>query len=493
MNSPQLPPSQAEGYQLLKSLDEPSFSNLSFPQIWNGVKTISGATLATSLSLLYMFLLNLISLAFISNLKDAAMIGGMGLGFVCSNCCAYILMTSIDQGVNALAAQAYGAEKYDLVGRNYHRGLFCILVVLIPVLVLLAFTKPILVYCGIDEMAAEYAWQYIEYAYPSFFFYGFFDCTKSFLYAQKIFKPILYTQTITTALHFFWAWLFITKFEMGPIGAAIAKNIYEFSNMLGLFIYIHYSESVKGWTPFSSIEWRRDVFVWAEFKVFLSVVIPMAALLFLDMACYEIFTILAGQFGEDQLAVHVAIANSATVYYSIPLGLSIAMMTFVGGAMGRGETNAAKNFTYYGLIVDFMITIAFMILLWACRDPWATLFSPNENVKIILLDVLKIYMLFVLFDGIQVALSGTMKGIGKQNAATIGLVISYYFIALPLIYYLSFHLGWQVAGIWSGFLVGIISLLLLYFVVMGFTSFDRQAKKIQEQMGRDGENAPLLH
>jgi len=491
MNSSQ---TQSEGNQSPKSLGEPSFSDLSFPQVWKGVKAISSATLTTSLSLFYIFALNLISLAFISSLKDAAMIGGIGLGFVCSNCCAYILMTSIDQGVNALAAQAFGAEKYDLAARNYHRGLLCILVIMFPILILLSFTQEILVAVGIDAMAAQYAWDYIGYAYPSFFFYGFFDCTKSFLYAQKIFKPILYTQTITTALHFFWAWLFVSKFEMGPAGAGIAKNIYEFSNMVGLFIYIYYSKDVKGWTPFSEIQWRNNVLIWAEFKVFLSVVIPMSALLFLDMACYEVFAVLAGQFGEDQLAVHVAIANSATVYYSIPLGLSIAIMTFVGSAMGRGESNAAKNYTYFGLIVGFMVTICFMALLWICRDPWATLFSPNENVKIILLDILKVYMLFVLFDGIQVALSGTMKGIGKQTAATIGLIISYYFIALPLIWYLSFELGWQVFGIWSGFLVGILSQLLLYFVVMGFTSFEGQAKKIKESLNKEGENSqPLLH
>ena len=481
-------PEKGNYTSLLQPQDDTPFFSLSFPQVWNGVKTIANATLATSLSLLYIYLVNLISLAYISNLKDAAMIGGIGLGFVCSNCCAYILVTSIDQGVNALAAQAFGAKKNDLVAVNYHRGLFSIAVALIPVLVLLAYTKELLMFFGIDEAASQYAWDYIKYCYPSYFFYGFFDCTKSFLYAQKIFKPILYIQTVTTVLHFFWAWLFISKLEMGCIGAGIAKNIYEFCNMTALFLYIYWSDSCNDtWIPFGKVQWRQNVFKWEGFAVFLKVCIPMAAILFLDMACYEVFTILAGQFGEDQLAVHVAIANSATVYYSIPLGLSIAMMTFVGNSMGQGQPNAAKNYTYFGLIVDILVSVVFVLILWLCRDPWATLFSPNENVKNLLLKVLIIYVAFVLFDGIQVALSGTMKGIGKQNAATVGLVISYYFIALPLIWYLSFKLDWKVEGIWSGFLVGIISLLVIYFIVLGCTNFKQQAKEIRKLIQKEGE------
>lgn len=466
---------------LLGGEDDASFFKLPFEKVWTGIKTIGNATLATSLSLLFIYSINLVSLAFITNLSDAAMIGGLGLGFVFSNCCAYILITSIDQGVNALAAQAFGANKLEHVALNYHRGLFLILVCLIPVLILLGFTKQLLIVCGLEANVAQYAWEYIEYAYPSFFFYGIFDCTKSYLYAQNIFKPILYTQLLTTVLHFLWAWLFISKLGLGCAGAGIAKNIYELSNMGIMLLYVNYSDSVKQtWVPFGQIEWREKVLKWEGMKVFLGVVIPMAALLFLDMACYEVFTILAGQFGEDQLAVHVAIANSATVYYSIPLGMSIAMMTYVGNAVGARKPNAAKNYTYFGLILNLIVTAGFVALLWTLRVQWATLFSPNETVKDLLLQVLNIYVLFIFFDGVQVSLSGTMKGIGKQTAATIGLIISYYFIALPLIWWLSFRMGWKVKGIWGGFLVGIIVLLGMYLVVLAFTNFKAQSRKIRK-------------
>ena len=480
--SPESPDSA--GYTLLQISDQPPFNNLTFSEILNGVKVISKASLTTTLSLFYMFSINFVSLAYISSLENSAMTGGIGLGFVCSNGCGYILMTSIDQGVNALAAQAFGAEKYGMVGRNYHRGLFCITVILVPVMIFFLFTKPMLMSFGIDANVAQYTWDYIRYAYPSFLFYGFFDCTKSYLYAQKIFNPILYIQTITTFSHLFWGWLFISKLEMGPAGAGIAKDIYEFSNMVGIIVYMYQKDNLKGWIPYHQIEWLKKVLVWREFKTFLLVTLSMAGLLFLDMVCYEIFIILAGHFGQDQLSVHSAIANSGAVYYSIPFGISVAIMTYVGAAIGHGEPNTAKNYTYFGLLVHLLVTAVFSTLLWFLREYWAALFSPNETVKMLLLDFLNLFLTFIFFDGIQVVLSGTIKGIGKQNSATIGLIITYYFIALPLIWYMAIKLDWKVKGVWGGFLIGIVVLLGFYLVILASTDFEAQIAKIKSIMKR---------
>jgi len=465
---------------LVEQEDQPPFFKLPMPKIWESIKEIIDASFTTILSLIYTYAANLVSLAFLGYLKDSAMIGGAGLGFVCSNCCAYILITSINQGVNVLAAQAFGANKPSIVALNYHRGLFILMVFLIPIFVLLGFSKPILMFFGIDSSLAQYAWEYILYAYPSFLFYGLFDCTKSYLYAQNIFKPILYIQTITTALHFLWAWLFIIKLNLGPAGAGIAKSIYEFSNMMILFIYIFASRCCgENWVPLSKIEWRHRVLNWTGIKVFITTVAPIAALLFLDMACYEIFTMLAGQFGQDQLAAHVAIANTVTLYFSIPFGISITVMTFVSNSMGNILPNKAKNSTYSGVILNLLISAAFVITLFICRESWASLFSSNVEMKNLLLNLLKLYFIFVFIDGVQVVLSGTLKGIGKQNAATVGLLISYYLVAIPLIYVLAFKLNLQVMGIWIGFLSGIALLFVIYLLVLAKTNFRKQAIEIQ--------------
>jgi MATE family multidrug resistance protein len=253
--------------------------------------------------------------------------------------------------------------------------------------------------------------------------------------------------------------------------------------MIIILVYIYLSKCCSAsWVPFSQIQWRNEVLQWEGMKLFLITIVPIAALMFLDMACYEIFTILAGQFDQNQLSVHVALANTITIYYSMPFGLSIAVMTYVANAMGRGLPNMAKNYTYLGLILNVLVTGAFMIILLVLREQWATLFSSSQEIKDLLLEILNIYFIFTLFDGIQVILSGTLKGIGKQNAATIGLFISFYVIALPLIYCLAFRMEMGVKGIWYGFLSGIFVLFLTYLAVLGTSSFKKQAKRIRESL-----------
>ena len=468
---------------VLEGDDEPTFSKLPWKSIKNGLKVIFDASLSTSLSLIYIYSVNFISLGFIGSFKDSVMIGGIGLGILCSNCCVYVIITSLNQGVNVLAAQAFGAEKHSLVALSYHRGLFILLIVLLPLLVVLGFSKHILIFLNIEPALAQYAYEYIVYAYPSYFFYGIFDCTKSYLYAQNIFKPILYIQTVTTALHFLWGWLFIIHFEMGPAGAGVAKGIFELSNTICILLYIPISKICKdNWVPFSRIEWRNSVINWEGMKAFFVIVFPMALLLFLDQACYEIFTLMAGQFGDDQLAVHVDLSNTVTIYYSIPFGLSIAVMTYVSNAMGKGLVNSAKNYTYFGLILNFIATIIFVVFLLIFKEQWAELFGAEGSVRELLLKILGIYFLFIFVDGVQVLLSGTLKGIGKQNAAAIGLFVCFYVITIPLIYYLSFRLDMEVVGIWYGFLCGVGLLFIVYLGLLKFSDFKTQMRKIQESL-----------
>jgi len=278
-------------------------------------------------------------------------------------------------------------------------------------------------------------------------------------------------------LHIFWAWLFIAKFELGPMGAGITKNIFELCNMVIILLYVTQSDQCRNsWVPFAEIDWK-EVIEWEGIKKFLSFTIPIAAILFLDMACYEVFSILA---------------NSASLYYSLPLGLSIAIMTYVSHAMGAGKINAAKNYTYYGMIVDVVITSAFVSFIWVFKNQWADLFSANAQTKQLLLSVLYIYLLLVFFDGLQVGLSGTLKGIGKQNAATVAMIISYYFVALPLIYYLAFELNMQVTGIWIGFSLGIIALLVVYLFILKNTNLAVQAKMLSRHLGEEIEMVSKL-
>lgn len=53
------------------------------------------------------------------------------------------------------------------------------------------------------------AWEYLPWLMASTIFAIQFECFKSYLTAHEIFTLFIYIHISTTALHYFWCWLFI--------------------------------------------------------------------------------------------------------------------------------------------------------------------------------------------------------------------------------------------------------------------------------------------
>ena len=64
--------------------------------------------------------------------------------------------------------------------------------------------------------------------------------------------------------------------------------------------------------------------------------------------------------------------------------------------------------------------------------------------------------LFMLFDGVQVALSGVITGAGYQKVTMPALLISYWVIGLPTGIFLAFSQKMSLVGLWVGMIIGVV-------------------------------------
>ena len=87
--------------------------------------------------------------------------------------------------LETLVAQAYGAGQLQLCGVYLNRARVINTVIFVPLLIILLFTKPILMALGQDEEVIEYAKQYVLVNLPGVYFLGMFDLTKRFLNCMK--------------------------------------------------------------------------------------------------------------------------------------------------------------------------------------------------------------------------------------------------------------------------------------------------------------------
>ena len=61
-----------------------------------------------------------------------------------------------------------------------------------------------------------------------------------------------------------------------------------------------------------------------------------------------------------------------------------------------------------------------------------------------------VLIVYVVFDGVQSALTGVLKGLGKQRLGGPVVVVAYYGIGLPVSYYLAFTRHQGVVGLCVG-------------------------------------------
>ena len=89
-----------------------------------------------------------------------------------------------------------------------------------------------------------------------------------------------------------------------------------------------------------------------------------------------------------------------------------------------------------------------------------------ENTEVILIasKLLVIVALFQIFDGLQVAILGALRGMQDVKIPTLIAFISYWVIGFPLCYYLGLYTPLKSTGIWIGLLVGLASASLLLYL-----------------------------
>lgn len=198
--------------------------------------------------------MQLINTYYVGHLNNAALLAGVGMGNMLINVLAYSIMQGLNGSIETLVSQSYGASKNEMksdryrvdmkqkCGQIFNRGRFVVTVVMIPIIIIFALSDKILVGLGQDPQVSHISRVYVTILIPGVWALGQFDATKRFLSAQYSTDIPVWTQLVTTILHFFWCWLFIWKLDGKEKGAALATNITWILNMLIADVTIRYKK-----------------------------------------------------------------------------------------------------------------------------------------------------------------------------------------------------------------------------------------------------------
>jgi MATE family multidrug resistance protein len=199
--------------------------------------------------------------------------------------------------VETLCGQAYGAHRYEMLGVYMQRSFVLLTATGVPLAVLYAFSRPILVLLGQSPEIAAAAAVFVYGLIPQIFAYAANFPIQKFLQAQSIVAPSAYISAATLVLHLALGWLVVYRLGMGLLGASLVLSLSWWVIVAAQFVYIVASERCRRtWTGLS---WRA----FSGLPEFLRLSTASAVMLCLESWYFQILILIAGRLDNPQLAL----------------------------------------------------------------------------------------------------------------------------------------------------------------------------------------------
>lgn len=239
--------------------------------------------------------------------------------------------------------------------------------------------------------------------------------------------------------------------EAGLAWASVCCRIFM---SLILFIY-----SYKFWKSSKIIDWKL-------MKSFWKVGMPVSASLFFEIMAFCSVTLFVGRFTEDQVAANNICLNIGSLAFMIPLSISAAVAVKVGHAYG--ENNGSFVRTYSQVSLGLSVALAFIMGTTFYLFPNAILNFYTVDPAVIKWGKTLLFWVacFQLFDGLQVTLSGILRGLSVTRPSSISIFIGYWIIGIPLGYILGFHQGMEAQGFWIGLAISLAVVAMMLGLVL---------------------------
>ncbi|KAK3039710.1 hypothetical protein RJ639_027051 [Escallonia herrerae] len=376
---------------------------------------------------------------------------------------AYGVMLGMGSAVETLCGQAYGADKYDMLGVYLQRSTILLMITGIPLMLIYIFSKPILLLLGQSTSIASASALFLYGLIPQIFAYAANFPIQKFLQAQSIVNPSAYIAAAMLAVHILLTWIALYVFDWGLLGASLILSFSWWVIVVAQFVYVLVSDRCKlTWTGFS-------VLAFSGLWDFVKLSAASAVMLCLETWYFQILVLLAGLLENPEVALD-SLAICGTILgwvFMISVGFNAAASVRVSNELGAGHPKSAAYAVVMVTLSSFIIAVICAVVVLALRRVISYAFTDGATVAEAVSELTPLLAISIVLNGVQPVLSGVAVGCGWQAFVAYVNVGCYYVVGIPLgsLLGLKFNLG--VKGIWSGMLGGTAmqTLILLWVTI----------------------------
>lgn len=401
------------------------------------------------------------------NVTDTVMLGWLGVKELAAGTLAFQLMFAvfifglgISSALMPLVSSAAGRGDMQAVRRSVRMGLWVLAMLVVLLMIPMRLGEQILIALGQDPELSALAQTYIVIAQwsliPAFLMTGLRNFLASLEHTTAILVITIVMALLNAVLNYTLIFGNFGAPRLGMQGAAIATLIVNIIGFISLVLYVRYSAFCRPYEIFKRL-WKPD---WAAFREIIKIGIPISLMIFFEAGLFSAAALMIGWIGAVELAAHGIAIQLASLSYMIPLGLSQVASVRVANSLGRGDSLGIKLAANSVMLLSFGFACVAALMFLLVPEPLIQLFLNKEEtdasaVISYAVPLLVMAAAFQIFDAIQIASAGNLRGIKDAKVPMIIAAISYWPIGLTSAYILAFTFGYGGAGVWAGLVVGL--------------------------------------
>ncbi len=355
--------------------------------------------------------------------------------------------------LDPVIAQAVGAGDRVGIARGVQRGGVIATLLSAAAMLLLLPAGPFLTLARqpveVVPIAHEYAHGLILGMLP---FYAFVVLRQS-LQAMGRVRPIVITVLVANLVNVGLNWVLIFGNlgapAMGAVGSAWGSSL---SRWFMLFLLV---AAAWGELRTSLVPLPPGALACGPRERFLSGAVASATHQWLEFGGCAPAGLLMGLLGTIAVASHQVALQLAALTFMIPVGVAQATGVVVGQAVGREDPAGARRAVGAGIASASAFMMFTAVLFLTVPDPLARIFSNDATVVAAAAALLPIAGVFQVFDGLQVAAAGALRGIGDTRVPMLLNLLGFWGVGLPTCALLGFRTDLGPLGVWWGLALGI--------------------------------------
>ncbi len=195
---------------------------------------------------------------------------------------------------------------------------------------------------------------------------------------------------------------------------------------------------------------------------------------------------MAARLGSTNLAVHAIFMQTASLFYTTPLGVATGCSITVGQFLGAGRGSRAKQFAHMGLVLNLVLSLSISsLLVFVFRPFWGHMFTEDTEVRERVEHHLPILFLYCIFDHLKCVCMAVLRGCGRAPITVTGNTLSCWLVGFPLAYILVFNpYKFELWGLWTAMSGAWLTACALYIGVILKTDWEQEVRDAKHRTER---------